>query len=240
VTGLKEGDRVTGGGFSTVRNVPAVRAYLIPPSDIPDEYWTVEPASCVVTGVDHTKLMIGDRVALIGCGYMGLMLVQCLAQSFAETLIGIDTVPERLALASEFGADQALNPTAEGFDEALAALAETEIDTVIDATGAQAGLDLSARLTKRGGRILQFGWVHGSASIPSDVWHLRGYTLVNAGPAAKVRDTFPVAVRLIANGTIRLQKLVTHVVTLEDLEGLLARVVAKEEPGYIKGVVKLQ
>ena len=239
VAGLNEGERVTGGGFATLRNVPADRVYPIPQSYLADEYWTVEPVSCVVTGVDHTNLRVGDRVAVIGCGYMGLMLVQCLGRSFAEELVGIDTVPDRLQLAKGYGASQVLNPSDVGFGSQLAELAESGIDTVIDASGAQAGLELSAKIAKRGGRILQFGWVHGDASFPADVWHLRGYTVINAGPASKLRDTFPVAIRLIDRGAVKLEKLVTHVVTLAELDDLLARVTAKEEPGYIKGVVRL-
>ena len=49
------------------------------------------------------------NVAVIGCGYMGLMLVQCLARSFAEELVGIDVVPQRLELAREFGAKCSFN-----------------------------------------------------------------------------------------------------------------------------------
>jgi threonine dehydrogenase-like Zn-dependent dehydrogenase len=239
VTGFKEGDRVTGGGFATVRNVPADSAYLIPNSDLADAYWTVEPVSCVVTGVDHTQLRLGDRLAVIGCGYMGLMLIQCLANSFAEALVCIDIVPERLELAREYGASQVLNASAGDLDAQIAHIADLGIDTVIDTTGSQAGLEMSAKLARRGGRILQFGWVHGNPSFPADLWHLRGYTVINAAPASKLRDTFPVAVRLIDQGVVRLEKLVTHVVSLDELDDLLARVTAKEEPGYIKGVVTL-
>src|SRR3712207_6827280 len=49
VTSIKEGDRVAGGGFATVRNLPAGRVYPIPPSDLPDQHWIVEPVSCAVT-----------------------------------------------------------------------------------------------------------------------------------------------------------------------------------------------
>ena len=46
VTGVKEGDRVAGGGFATVRNLSAERLYKIPESEKPDQYWIVEPVSC--------------------------------------------------------------------------------------------------------------------------------------------------------------------------------------------------
>ena len=55
VTGVKEGDRVAGGGFATVRNLSTERLYKIPKSEKPDQYWIVEPVSCAVTGVDHCQ-----------------------------------------------------------------------------------------------------------------------------------------------------------------------------------------
>ena len=71
VAGIKEGDRVAGGGFATVRNLSSQRIYPIPRSELADEYWIVEPVSCAVTGIDHTNLRAGETVALIGCGFYG-------------------------------------------------------------------------------------------------------------------------------------------------------------------------
>ncbi|NJN82836.1 MAG: alcohol dehydrogenase catalytic domain-containing protein, partial [Caldilineaceae bacterium] len=73
VVGLQEGDRVAGGGFATLRNLSAERVYKIPDSTLADDFWIVEPVSCVVTGLDHCRLRPGDRVVVLGCGFMGLM-----------------------------------------------------------------------------------------------------------------------------------------------------------------------
>ncbi|MCY3799945.1 MAG: alcohol dehydrogenase catalytic domain-containing protein, partial [Chloroflexi bacterium] len=66
VTGIKEGDRVAGGGFATVRNLSGERVYPIPDSDLADEHWIVEPVACAVTGLDQTNLNAGETVALVG------------------------------------------------------------------------------------------------------------------------------------------------------------------------------
>jgi L-iditol 2-dehydrogenase len=239
VVGLAEGDRVVGGGAATVRNLKAAQVYRLPDSELPDIHWLVEPVSCVVTGVDHCDLHIADRLAVVGCGFMGLMLVQCLAHSFAEQLIAIDIDPQRLELAKAYGAQHVLNPRLPEFDEQIAALKGDGLDTVVDASGAQAGLDLSTQLVRRGGRINLFGWVHGQAHFPGDLWHLGGYTVVCSSPAARLRDPFPVAIRLIHAGMVNLEQLVTHVVPLDDLASLLERVTRGETPDYIKGVISL-
>jgi len=240
VKGLQEGDRVAAGGFAGLANVPASSAYKMPESELEDIYWLVEPLSCVVTGVDHCDLKIGDRVAVVGCGFMGLLLVQCLARSFAERLVAADVSPERLALASQFGADTVLNPLQADAEAQIAALQALEIDTVVDASGSQAGFALTQRLVRRGGRINNFGWIHGDVTISGDAWHMLGYTVVNSSPAARLRDPFPTAIRLLAADRIDTRPLVTHVVSLDEMGALLASVAAGQEKRYIKGVVTLQ
>jgi threonine dehydrogenase-like Zn-dependent dehydrogenase len=239
VTSLHEGDRVAGGGFATVHNDRADTLYLMPPSRLPDEYWVVEPLSCVVTGTDHCNLRIGDRVAVVGCGFMGLLMVACLARSYAQELIAIDIVPERLELARRYGAQRIINSAAPGLDDRVRELKELGIDCVVDASGAQAGLDLSTRIVRRGGRINLFGWIHGQATFSGDAWHGMGITVVCSSPSARIRDPFPVAIRLIADGLVDTQPVVTHVVPLEEADALMGAVTRKELPDYIKGIIRL-
>ena len=84
-----------------MRNLPANRLYKIPASDLPDEYWIVEPVSCAVTGIDHCQIKGGDRIAVIGCGFMGLHPL--------DQLIGIDIVQNRLDVARQFGVPEVYN-----------------------------------------------------------------------------------------------------------------------------------
>ena len=137
VTGFKEGDRVAGGGFATVRNLPVERVYKIPESNLPDQFWIVEPVSCVVTGLDHCRLKAGDRVAVIGAGFMGLMMLQGLLHSYAEEIIAIDIAQSRLDLAQQLGVKEVYN-VAEADPVNLAQrLKAREIDVVVDTSGSQ-------------------------------------------------------------------------------------------------------
>ncbi|MFH1085398.1 MAG: zinc-binding dehydrogenase [Chloroflexota bacterium] len=240
VRGLAVGDKVAGGGFATLRNLKAASVYRLPPCDLPDEQWMVEPVSCVVTGVDHCDLKIGDRVAVVGCGFMGLLLLQCLVGSFAEQVIAIDVDAHRLELADAYGADEVLNPRDSHFAARIAELRALGIDTVVDASGTQAGLDTSFGLVRRGGRINLFGWIHGPATAPGSAWHGGGYTVVASSPSAKLRDTFPVAIRLIEVGMVDLSELVTHVVPLDEMATLLRGATTGEVKDYVKGVIRLE
>jgi threonine dehydrogenase-like Zn-dependent dehydrogenase len=240
VTDLKEGDRVAGGSFAKVSNIAASSLHKVPKSDIPDEQWIVEPVSCVVTGVDRCSLLPGDRVAVIGCGFMGLMLIQLLGRSYVDRLVGIDVNPARLRMAKRFGADTVID-SSKCDKEALARqLKALELDSVIEATGSQPGIDLAERIVKMNGRLILFGWIHDKGEFSGTTWHLGGFTVFNASPLGKLRDTFPAAIRLIKKKVIDLSPLVTHVVPFEKYPDLLERVTAGKQNGYIKGVVSMK
>ncbi len=239
VDGLKEGARVANGSFAGYMNIPANGIHVIPPSDLPDEHWIVEPVSCIVTGLDTARLMPGDRIAVIGCGLMGLMFVQALARSYFEQVIAFDIDEKKLALARTFGATSVFDPAVDGFGETIKELRALQIDKVFDCSGTKEGLDLAANLVKTGGLISLFGWIRGEVSIPGSNWHMGGFTVVNASPFADVRDPFPIAIRLIQKGVIDLKSLVTDVVTLDEYASLLDEVIAGRERTYVKGVVKL-
>ncbi len=234
------GDRVAGGGFATVRNIPAEQAYKIPDSPLADEFWIVEPVSCIVTGLDHCRLKAGDRVALIGAGFMGLMLLQGLLHSFAEQVVVVDVQQSRLDLAKSLGAEETYNSAEMNAEELTKMLKEREFDIVVDTTGHQAALNMGTDIVKRGGLINIFGWLKGdTATFDPTKWHLGGFTVVNSSPSSRIRDPFPPAIRLIDKGIIKLEPLVTHVVPLEDYPTLMKDIVAGDS-SYVKGVIQLQ
>ena len=240
VDGFEVGDRVAVGGFQTLMNHPAAGVAKIPDTDIPDELWVVEPASCVVTGLDTCPLRLGDRVALIGCGFMGLMYLQVLVRSAADQVIGIDVEPSRLELARSLGADEVYDLSACDLEELAPELKARGVDVAVDASGSQGGLDLAAQILRRGGHINLFGWIKGeTATFDPTAWHIGGFTIVNSSPAAKLRDTFPAAIGLIEKGMIDTRPLVTHVVDLEEYPALMKDVL-RGGSSYIKGVIRLK
>ena len=239
VTGIEIGQRVAGGGFGRLRNAPARSVYPIPESDLDDPHWIVEPVSCVVTGMDHCQLRAGERLAMVGCGFMGLMMIQGLAGAGADQLIALDIDDRRLELAREMGATEAHNVTSPHFAERRAELRGRGIDTVVDTSGSQDGLDLATEIVRRAGRINLFGWIKGdTASFNPSTWHGKALTIVNSSPAAQMRDPFPPAIRLIEKGVIDLKPLVTHVVPIDDYPSFMTGVTTGQVDGYIKGVVR--
>ncbi|MEM7130031.1 MAG: zinc-binding dehydrogenase [Chloroflexota bacterium] len=239
VQGIQEGDRVAGGGFATVRNVPAERVYKIPESTLADEHWIVEPVSCAVTGIDHCRVQAGNRIAVIGAGFMGQLILQGLLRSPLDQLVAVDVIQDRLDLAQNVGVKEVINSTQMDRGDLVRELKARNFDVVVDTTGHQAGLDLATDIIKPGGLINLFGWLKGEqATFDPTKWHLGGYTIVNSAPGSKIRDPFPMAIRLIHQGVFDLSSLVTHVVPLNDYPTLMQQIVGGE-PSYVKGVVQL-
>lgn len=239
VTGLKEGDRVVGGGFATLRNLPATSVYVLPDSPLPDEHWVVEPASCAVTGLDHCRLRPGDRVAVVGAGFMGLLILQGLLHMAVDQLVAVDVVQRRLDLARSLGVPETYNAATTGRAELVETLGPRGYDVVVDTTGTQAGLDLATAVVRRGGLINLFGWIKGeTATFDPTAWHLGGFTIVNSSPSARLRDPFPAAIRLIHQGVFDLRPLVTHVAPLAEYPALM-QTILHGDADYVKGVITL-
>ena len=240
VESMEVGQRVCGGGFGRLRNVSPGSLYKIPDSNLADHHWIVEPVSCCVTGIDHCQLKAGERIAMVGCGFMGLIMLQMLKGMNADQVIALDVDDRRLELSMELGATEAHNVTGEDFDDIKRDLRSRGIDVVTDTSGAQNGLDLATDIVKVGGRINLFGWIKGTeATFNPSTWHGKGITIVNSSPLANIRDPFPPAIRVIQNGVVDLKPLVTHVVPVAEFPDFMEDVVKGEVGDYLKGVVTM-
>jgi L-iditol 2-dehydrogenase len=175
---------------------------------------------------------------MVGCGFMGLMMLQGLAGVGADQIIALDIDENRLQLALDMGAGEAYDVTSTSFNEVRNELRGRGIDVVVDTSGSQQGLDLAADIVKRAGLINLFGWIKGdTAGFNPSLWHGKALTIVNSSPAAQLRDPFPPAIRLLDKGTIDLRPLVTHVIPIADYPVFMEGVTRGEIDGYIKGVV---
>jgi len=179
-------------------------------------------------------------VVVVGCGFMGQIIIQLLAASFAARVYALDTNPERLRLASNHPRVECfqLDPENTGaIEERMQAL---PVDIVYDTTGAREGLDLATRIVRLGGHINLFGWIKGTtATFNPSIWHQNGIQVTNSSPSAKIRDPFPPAIRLMETGLVNLKPLISHVVPLDEYPGLMQSVI-DGNADYLKGVITLQ
>jgi len=236
---IREGDVVTCGKWRTVQNVPAWSAHPLTRLPADPATFLVEPANCVVIAVRSYDIVPGDRVMVIGAGYMGLLNVQLLARCPLAELVVADVKPRNLDLAKRFGATEVIDAGTPGGKDRLLALEERRFDLVVEAAGAAATLSQATRLVRAGGKLGIFAWHHDPRPVDLSVWHMQGIRVMNCAPNIgrdRNEDTWGRAIRLLECGVFDMAPLVTHRDPMERVQEAME--LAAERPSdYIKGIL---
>lgn len=239
---LKPGDRVTTLGWPVLAEYYRTvedQAARLPPGVAKPWLWISEPVACAVNGVRGANVEVGDDVCIVGCGYMGLLLLQALPRSYMGTLIAVDIDDEKLILAKRFGAEVTLNPRrSDALKETLAVLGR-RADVVFEAAGVPGTISLATGLTRNGGKLVIFGYHVDDEVVPTSEWHVRGLHVLNTAPQFSPDFTreFQTAAKLMRRGVFNQEPLVTHLFSFDQAQEALE--VAQLRPrGYIKGAIR--
>lgn len=210
------------GAYAEYIKIPT-RMVVVNTQEIPshltyEEAAVTEPLACVLHGAEKAGLSLGDTVAIIGAGPIGLLHLMVARKMGAEKVFAIDLVEERLAAASKLGADAAINAGNEDVVERVRALTGGYgADLVIEAIGQPQTWEQAMRMVRRGGTVLEFGGPPSGAKVTVDT------ELIHYGEV-KVLGTFhayPVhfrkALNLIASGAVDAKALVTRKIRLENI-----------------------
>jgi L-iditol 2-dehydrogenase len=244
VQAVKAGQRValhelpigTPGGALLARH--AIRSErelaVIPESPLPAHLWIVEPVACVVNGLLYAGIQPGDRVAVVGAGYMGLLFVQGLRRCLTAHVAAFDVDGGRLELARQLGADETVLLDAAG----VSAPSRGCFDIGIDAAGRPESMRTVMELVRPGGIIENFAWHHHAQTFDLDDWTVKGWRILNIQPQMNPHfgDLFPRSISLMANGTLSNEKLVTHVEKFDTASEIFAAA-AGRTGGYMKGAI---
>jgi threonine dehydrogenase-like Zn-dependent dehydrogenase len=239
VTAFQPGDKVA------CLSSPSYRRHVLESvwnvAKIPDQsadlpLWICEPPACAVNGVQNSELRLGDKVALLGCGYMGLLVLQVLPRESFTRLVVADPDKDRLALARKFGAAEAYDPN----ETNLQALADEigGFDVVIEASGVKGTLTTATHMARTGGVLNIFGWHAGEETLPTHDWHYKGLRVLNTSPmfVADFTPYFRAAVGLMGTGRIDQRELITHRCPVAEAEKIF-EIAANKSDGYIKGAI---
>ena len=111
VTKVKVGDRVSGLFAGNAEYVVADEIDVFKlPDNLSDEDAALEPLACLMSAVSKAKIyMIGEKVAVVGCGYMGCGAISLLKLRGAY-VVAIDIRRESLEDAKRYGADEVYTP----------------------------------------------------------------------------------------------------------------------------------
>lgn len=181
----------------------------------------------VGSAVNVAAVLPGDSVAVLGCGGVGLNVVQGARIAGARTILAIDRVPARLDLAARLGATHVLST--EGDPDHARLLADVRgltdgrgVDHAFEATGLPALAFLPLQLVRNGGNALQVSGAHGPATLQlTDLFWNKRYMAPLYGGCVPARD-FPRLYDWHAQGLLELAPLVSHRYRLESLDHAFA------------------
>ena len=246
VKSFKPGDHVfLGSGSNEMMtqylNVIADAAERLP-DDITDwSKWIIEPTCCIVNLLNKAKIEAGDTVALVGCGYMGLLTLQGLLRgSQAGRILAFEKRPERRKLAEGYGAKEVYDPDSKEGKECIRRLKEAGgADVVIEFSAAVSGFELANELIRyESGTLVIGSWHRHEMTFDGTKWHLGGLTVYNLSPMSHrhYTDVMKQTRAMLERGVYTPQDLVTHVADYRDCQSVFEKSITKED-GYIKGVI---
>lgn len=158
---VKVGDRVSGLYPGNAEYAVADEADVFAlPDELSDSDAILEPLSCIVSAVSKVKIqVVGDRVAVVGCGYMGCGAISLLKTRGAY-VVAVDIRKECLENAKRFGADEVYTPDelpANYMDEPGKDIgfqsAGLGFKTVMEWGETSESLDLAIRMTRMCGQL---------------------------------------------------------------------------------------
>lgn len=187
----------------------------------------------VITGVgatmNTTPVFAGSRVAVVGCGGVGLSVIQGAKLRHAKQIIGVDVNPVKLQWAMDFGATHVVDaskcdPVAEvrkltddGWDGG--------VEFAFEATGIPACTEQCVKMLSYGGTATTIGFPAEDDALNLNLgdfsvgvyWNKAALHVCHCGDALPSHD-FPMLADLYLSGQLELDSMVTRTIALEDVE----------------------
>lgn len=196
----------------------ALREYLAWPTEmlhpLPDaisdaDGAMLEPLGVAVHAYDLGHVRIGSTVAVIGCGPIGLCLVQLARAGGATLVIASDPLAHRRQAALRYGADIALGADPAGFVPGLAeATAGRGVDVAFEMAGNDAGVAHAIEAARPGARVV-LGGIPGDDRIGflASTVRRKGLSLIMVRRMKE--SVYPRAIRLVERGLVDVRTMVT-------------------------------
>lgn len=255
VTGFNVGDRVACAGqnyasHAEVVQIPNNLCLKIPQGVSFDDASYVAVGAIALQGLRQADPRLGEVVAVIGLGLLGLILVQMLKANGC-TVVATDLDPSKLAMALEYGADQAVLPAA--FSAACQAATGSlgaDAAIIVASTKSDQPVADAAEVCRKKGRVVVVGAV--GLNLPREPYYLKELELrlsMSYGPGRYDKQyeefgvDYPYAyvrwtegrnmgafLGLLANKSISLEKITTHRFDIDNAESAYELIGSNSEP----------
>ncbi|KAA3658811.1 MAG: hypothetical protein DWQ04_24035 [Chloroflexi bacterium] len=243
VTAVKPGDIITALALPAYADyfVASAEGVVKLPQVINPTYALGEAVACCVHAANRFGTKPGDKLAIVGCGFMGLICMQLAKYQGASFICAIDPVVERREMSQRLGADVAYNPFETKSDAILAE--HGEFDIVIEAAGVQSAVDLCTDLVAQHGRIILVGYHqsnNGLRTVNMERWNFKAIDVINGHVRRQNEKVAAMrqGMMLMQQGHITTEPLVT-VYDFDEIEHAF-RDLTRGTPGLFKAVLQME
>jgi len=190
-----------------------------------------------IYAVDLGHLKVGCRVAIFGCGPIGILASRVAQLSGATVVCATEPLPHRRKAALQYGATAVFDP---GTDEVVRAIREVThgegVDVAFEMAGSQSATEQALEVLRPGGTVVLVGyWNADQVTLPGIRAMRKGLTLRFV---RRMKNTFERAIELAQCGLVDLKGLVSHEFCLDDVVEAFARA-EKRAPDVLKTVITL-
>ena len=222
------------GAFAEFVAVPQSILYRLPDDLSFERAAMTEPVSVAFHAVNLMTNEINDSAVVVGCGMIGLFVVQALRLKGYGKIIAVDLDASRLDMALKFGADHAIKSDAADVVETVRSLTNGRgADVAVEVVGITPTIGLAINAVRKGGKITLVGNLSPKVELPLQAVVTRQLTLQGSCASA---GEYPACLDMIANGRVKVDEMISAVVPLAEAASWFDRLYAGE-PGLMKVIV---
>ncbi|MGI6260364.1 MAG: zinc-dependent alcohol dehydrogenase [Acutalibacteraceae bacterium] len=198
----------TTGTASEFFAVPASKITLLPDEMTYNEGAMIEPLAVTMHAAKRFSELKGSKVAILGCGPIGILLAQsCKALGAAKVMI-TDISDTRLAIAKTCGVDYTINTKNTDFGEAMVnCFGPDKADVIYDCAGNNITMGQAIKYARKGSKLVLVAVFAGMATI--DLAVLNDHELDLDTSMMYRHEDYLDAIRYVQEGKIQLKPLMT-------------------------------
>lgn len=205
------------GAYAEFVAIPASQLVPVPDGlDLEQACVIADALSTPYHAVKHRgRVQVGDTVAVVGCGGVGLNVVQCATVAGAR-VIAVDVNDARLETARQLGAVEAVNPTnVDRLDKHIRKLTDGGVDVAFEAIGYPVTMRTAYSLLRRGGRLCIIGYSHEDVVLSAA--KLMYHELEVVGSLGCGGGEYPEIISLVVAGRLQIDPIVSGSLPLEEI-----------------------
>jgi L-iditol 2-dehydrogenase len=210
------------GGLREMMAWPSHLLHPLPPALSATDGAVLEPLGVAIHTLDLGHVRTADSIAVVGCGPIGLLLLQTALASGATSALAVDPLPHRRDEARRRGASAALSP-----EEARERAPDLQVDVAFELAGSDPAVEQAMHLVRPGGRVV-LGGIPGDdrTSFPASLARRKGLTI--AMVRRMKEDVYERGMRLVGSGRVDVASLVTARFPLEHAQEAFESAVARQ------------